>query len=52
MGEGMGDVKFISGAAVLADGRVGLIVNVEEIASSTLDKRHRAFTKDGGTAAA
>jgi len=33
-------VKFISGAAVLADGRVGLIVNVEEIASSILDKRH------------
>jgi two-component system chemotaxis sensor kinase CheA len=52
MGEGMGDVKFISGAAVLADGRVGLIVNVEEIVSSTLDKHHRAFTKDGGTAAA
>jgi len=40
MGEGMGEVKFISGAAVLADGRVGLIVNVEEIASSILDKRH------------
>ena len=52
MGEGMGEVRFISGAAILADGRVGLIVNVEEIASSTLDKRHRGFTKDGGFAAA
>lgn len=51
MGEGMGEVKFISGAAVLADGRVGLIVNVEEIASSTLDKRHRGFSKDGAAAA-
>jgi two-component system chemotaxis sensor kinase CheA len=52
MGEGMGQVKFISGAAILADGRVGLIVNVEEIASSTLDKRHRSFSKDGGIVAA
>jgi two-component system chemotaxis sensor kinase CheA len=52
MGEGIGEVRFISGAAILADGRVGLIVNVEEIASSALDKRHRDFTKDGGAAAA
>jgi two-component system, chemotaxis family, sensor kinase CheA len=52
MGEGIGEVRFISGAAILADGRVGLIVNVEEIASSALDKRHRDFTKDGGSAAA
>lgn len=52
MGEGMGQVKFISGAAILADGRVGLIVNVEEIASSTLDKRHRSFGQDGGVVAA
>jgi two-component system chemotaxis sensor kinase CheA len=52
MGEGMGEVRFISGAAILADGRVGLIVNVEEIASSTLDKRHRGFAADGGSAAA
>jgi two-component system chemotaxis sensor kinase CheA len=47
MGEGMGEVKFISGAAILADGRVGLIVNVEEVASATLDKRHRGFTQEG-----
>jgi two-component system, chemotaxis family, sensor kinase CheA len=52
MGEGMGEVKYVSGAAILADGRVGLIINVEEIASSTIDKRHRGFAKDGGAAAA
>ena len=52
MGEGMGQVKFISGAAILADGRVGLIVNVEEVVSSTLDKRHHGFSQDGGVAAA
>ncbi len=52
MGEGLGEVRFISGAAILADGRVGLIVNVEEIAAATLDKRHRDFAKDGSSAAA
>lgn len=52
MGEGMGEVKFISGAAILADGRVGLIVNVEEIVSSTLGKRHRGFAKDAGAPSA
>ena len=52
MGEGIGEVKYISGAAVLADGRVGLIVNVEEIAALTLDKRHRGFAKDGKAVAA
>jgi len=52
MGEGMGQVRFISGAAILSDGRVGLIVNIEEIASSTLDKRHRGFSQDGKVAAA
>lgn len=52
LGEGLGEVRFVSGAAILADGRVGLIVNVEEIASAALDKRHRGFAKDGGSAAA
>jgi two-component system chemotaxis sensor kinase CheA len=47
MGEGTGDVKFISGAAILSDGRVGLIVNVEEITSLLSDKRHRGFAGDG-----
>jgi two-component system chemotaxis sensor kinase CheA len=52
MGEGVGEVKYISGAAVLADGRVGLIVNVEEIVARTLEKRHRGFAKDGKAVAA
>jgi len=49
MGEGIGEVKFISGAAVLADGRVGLIVNIEEIAGLTTDRRHLAFGGDKTT---
>jgi two-component system chemotaxis sensor kinase CheA len=49
MGEGTGDVKFISGAAILSDGRVGLIVNVEEIASLLSDKRHRGFAGDSAS---
>jgi two-component system, chemotaxis family, sensor kinase CheA len=52
MGEGMGQVKFVSGAAILADGRVGLILNVEELTALTLDKRHRDFSQDGGVFAA
>src|SRR3990172_4748184 len=32
LGEGMGSTRFMSGAAILSDGRVGLILNVEEIA--------------------
>jgi two-component system chemotaxis sensor kinase CheA len=48
MGEGIGQVKFISGAAVLADGRVGLIVNIEEIAGLTMDRRHLGFGGDAG----
>jgi chemotaxis protein histidine kinase CheA len=50
MGEGTGEVKFISGAAILSDGRVGLIVNVEEITSLVSDKRHRGFAGDSASA--
>ncbi len=32
MGEGMGGARFLSGAAILSDGRVGLILNVDEMA--------------------
>ena len=46
MGEGIGQVMFFSGAAVLADGRVGLIVNVEEIAAETMERRHLGFAGD------
>ena len=31
LGEGMGDVRFVSGAAILSDGRAGLILNVDEL---------------------
>ncbi len=39
MGQGLGRTKYISGAAILADGRVGLIINVEEIAGVTVERR-------------
>jgi two-component system chemotaxis sensor kinase CheA len=52
MGEGVGDVPFVSGAAILSDGRVGLIVNVEGIVSLVLDKRHRGFAGEGSLASA
>jgi two-component system chemotaxis sensor kinase CheA len=41
LGEGMGDTRFMSGAAILSDGRVGLILNVDEIA--TLVHKSRDF---------
>lgn len=43
MGEGVGEIPFVSGAAILADGRVGLIVNVEGLVSLVVEKRPRAF---------
>jgi two-component system chemotaxis sensor kinase CheA len=33
MGSGLSETPFVSGAAILSDGRVGLILNVEEIAT-------------------
>ena len=33
MGVGMGDTRYLSGAAIMSDGRVGLILNVDEIGS-------------------
>ena len=47
MGEGVGEVPFVSGAAILSDGRVGLIVNVEGIVSLIVDRRHRGFAGEG-----
>ncbi|HEX7488224.1 MAG TPA: chemotaxis protein CheA, partial [Anaeromyxobacteraceae bacterium] len=46
LGEGLGNTRFLSGAAILSDGRVGLILNVEEIA--TLFHRSRDFFRDHG----
>jgi two-component system chemotaxis sensor kinase CheA len=51
MGEGVGDVPFVSGAAILSDGRVGLIVNVEGIVALVVDRRHRGFAGEGSASA-
>jgi two-component system chemotaxis sensor kinase CheA len=48
LGEGLGSNRFMSGAAILSDGRVGLILNVEEIA--TLVQKSRDFLHDRGAA--
>ncbi len=50
LGEGMGRARFMSGAAILSDGRVGLILNVEEIAM-LIHKPHDFFHERGGTVA-
>jgi two-component system chemotaxis sensor kinase CheA len=39
LGQGLGSTRFLSGAAILADGRVGLIINAEEIAGTTVERR-------------
>jgi two-component system, chemotaxis family, sensor kinase CheA len=39
LGQGLGPTRYLSGAAILADGRVGLIVNVEEIAGTIVERR-------------
>ena len=52
MGEGVGEVPFVSGAAILSDGRVGLIVNVEGIVALIVDRRHRGFAGEGSLASA
>lgn len=43
LGAGMNKTQFVSGAAILADGRVGLILNVEEMATLTLHKTQAAI---------
>jgi len=42
LGEGMGRTRYVSGAAILSDGRVGLIVNVDEIAM-LIQKAHNYY---------
>jgi two-component system, chemotaxis family, sensor kinase CheA len=49
LGEGLGSTRFLSGAAILSDGQVGLILNVEEIA--TLVHKSKAFFHEHGPAA-
>jgi two-component system, chemotaxis family, sensor kinase CheA len=52
MGQGLGRTKYISGAAILADGRVGLIINVEETAGTTIERRQWTGGTDAGLSAA
>jgi two-component system chemotaxis sensor kinase CheA len=47
LGEGMGRARFMSGAAILSDGHVGLILNVEEIAM-LIHKAHNFFHERAG----
>ncbi|HET9598378.1 MAG TPA: chemotaxis protein CheA, partial [Anaeromyxobacteraceae bacterium] len=48
LGEGLGSTRFLSGAAILSDGHVGLILNVEEIA--TLVHKSKDFFHEHGPA--
>jgi two-component system chemotaxis sensor kinase CheA len=42
LGAGLGDTEYLSGAAILSDGRVGLILNVDRLASLVTRIRDRA----------
>jgi two-component system, chemotaxis family, sensor kinase CheA len=50
LGEGLGNVELLAGAAILPDGRVGLIINVERL--SGLSGRRRRAGNDAGEVAA
>jgi two-component system chemotaxis sensor kinase CheA len=50
LGEGLGNVELLAGAAILPDGRVGLILNVERL--SGLSGRRRRAGNDSGEVAA
>jgi two-component system chemotaxis sensor kinase CheA len=39
----LGDTEFFAGAAILADGRVGLILNVDRLGSVTQPVRARSL---------
>jgi two-component system chemotaxis sensor kinase CheA len=42
LGQGLGDTDYLSGAAILSDGRVGLILNVDRLSSLTAQARRVA----------
>jgi two-component system chemotaxis sensor kinase CheA len=42
LGAGIGDTEFLSGAAILSDGRVGLILNVDRLAALASRPRDRS----------
>jgi two-component system chemotaxis sensor kinase CheA len=52
LGQGLGPTRFLSGAAIMADGRVGLIINVEEIAGTTVERRQWTANESAVAAAA
>jgi two-component system chemotaxis sensor kinase CheA len=45
LGEGLGDTPYVAGGAILSDGRVGLILNVEQIVG--LSQRRPARAGEG-----
>ena len=55
LGHGIGATEFVSGAAILSDGNVGLILNVEELgyasSSNTPGTMHRRTRRAGAGAA-
>jgi two-component system chemotaxis sensor kinase CheA len=42
LGAGIGDTEYLSGAAILSDGRVGLILNVDRLAALASRPRDRS----------
>lgn len=48
IGAGIQGTKFVSGAAILSDGRVGLILNVEGIGSLFDERTYRAIKEEIG----
>jgi two-component system chemotaxis sensor kinase CheA len=51
LGAGLRETPFVSGAAILADGRVGLILNVDEIAALVARGKGHAAPRAVGAAA-
>ncbi len=47
LGSGLKDTEFVSGGAILSDGRVGLILNVEQITSSVIKNSKEARRRGG-----
>jgi two-component system chemotaxis sensor kinase CheA len=45
LGAGVGKTEFVSGAAIMSDGKVGLILNVEEIAALVEEQAKRAWRR-------
>jgi two-component system chemotaxis sensor kinase CheA len=52
LGSGLSDTRFVSGAAILSDGRVGLILNIEEIGSVFGERGGFRARRELGTAGA